>query len=120
MRISKSDRIILCPQPLHANPLAIVVVYLGGAVGLAFAFAAVANLVGAVLCPVVLAATLIAVGVIGAIQLAVAGKLNRPFVELMRIFYKGLPGILGKKIPEGKDVSASRTPRQRPAGTTTV
>ena len=105
MRISKSDRVIICPKPLRSNPLVVAVVYFGGIVGISLAFATVARTVDPLLCPLVLFATLVAIGVIGTLQLASVGALNKPYVDLMRIFYKGLPGILGKQAPEGKDVS---------------
>jgi hypothetical protein len=34
-------------------------------------------------------------------RLALAGELNKNFVDSMRIFYKALPNLLGKKPPEG-------------------
>ena len=103
-QITDADHIIICPLPLRSNPLAVVLVYFGALAGLSLAFAAVARIVELYLCPVVLVASLLALGIVGAIQLARDGSLNRSFVELMSIFYKGLPAILGKKIPEGRVV----------------
>ena len=102
LQIVHKEHVLICPRPLNNNPLAVAIVYLCGALVLAAAFTAVAHFTGPLLCPVVLTASILFVGVIGAIQLQSSGALSKNFVELMRIFYKGLPNLLGKSAPRGK------------------
>jgi hypothetical protein len=109
VRIVHRGHILVCPAPLSSNPLAVVFAYVGALAAVALAFAAVARLVPGALCPVVLFATLVAVGLIGATQLAMQGRLDRTYVELMAIFYKGLPYLLLRRAPDGKVVPEAAT-----------
>lgn len=84
--------------------------YLGALAVIALLFAAIAHLVGIYLCPIVFGASLAALVVIGGIQLAHDGHLNKNFVDLMGIFFKGLPALLGAKVAEGKAVAPGGSP----------
>jgi hypothetical protein len=100
-RIEHNRHVFTCPKPLNHNPLLVVIVYLGGLAVLSLAFAAAARMVEPYLCPIVLITAFLSIGIIGAIQLAIAGGLNKSYLESMRIVYKGLPILLGKKRPQG-------------------
>jgi len=110
-RIAHKGQIFICPRPLRTNSLVVMLAYVGAFAVLALTFSAVTRFVHWALCPVVFVATLLAMGIIGATQLALQGDLNRAYVDLMRIFYKGLPYLLLRRAPEAKvvpDGTASR------------
>jgi hypothetical protein len=56
------------------------------------------------MCPIVFTFALLFLSVFGAIYLALVGKLTNNFVELMRVFYKVLPSMLGKQPHEANIV----------------
>ena len=106
IRIAHKEHVLICPRPLNNNPLAVVLVYSFSVAVIALAFAAVTRLVHWAICPLVFFASLLVIGQLGAVQLSMAGQLNNNYVELTRIFYKGLPNLLkwrprkGNVIPE--------------------
>jgi hypothetical protein len=77
-------------------------IYSLGLALVALVFCPVARLVHWALCPLVFFASLVLVGQLGAVQLSMAGQLNNNYVELMRIFYKAVPNLLGWRPREGK------------------
>ena len=107
--IVHNDHIMLVPRPMNSNPLVVLLFYAGAVVAISLAFAAVATRVHWALCPVVFAATLAAVGILGGIQLALVGTLNGTYIELMRTFLKGLPYLLFRRAPAGKRVTEGTT-----------
>jgi uncharacterized YccA/Bax inhibitor family protein len=109
--IVHGDHVMIVPRPMNSNPLVAVMIYAGAVVAIALAFAAVATRVHWALCPVVFAATLAAVGIVGGIQLALLGTLNRTYVDLMQTFLKGLPYLLFRRAPDGRRVADSTTVR---------
>ena len=100
--IHDNDRyVFICPRPLDNNPLIVVLAYVGGFAVLAITFAAVARTVHPALCPVVLLTAVLSIGVIGGIQLAIAGQLNKSYVDLVRVFVGALSNLLWRKAPQG-------------------
>jgi hypothetical protein len=107
--IVHNDHVMLVPRPMNSNPLVAVLIYAGVVVAISLAFASIATRVHWALCPVVFAATLAAVGIVGGIQLALLGTLNRTYVQLMQTFLKGLPYLLFRRAPDGNRVADAAT-----------
>jgi hypothetical protein len=103
-QIIHNGYIFVCPKPLYHNPLAVALVYAGVTVVVGMVFATIAKWVSPFMCPVVLVATLMLVGVVGTIQLAVTGGLNKSYVQLMKLFFKNVPTLLGRRVRESKVV----------------
>jgi len=103
IQILDGDHVIVCPGPLNRNPLTATLVYVSAAVMVAAILGVIAKQLGPFLCPVVFITSLLLIGVVGAIQLTMTGVLTGSnFLQLMAIFYKHVPLLMGKEPAVGQ------------------
>jgi predicted Zn finger-like uncharacterized protein len=113
-QVEHGEHVFRCPGPLNRNPPVTIVGYLGILAFVVAVFVAVARMVSPVLCPVVLFATLFAVGLIVILQLLRERELTADnFVQLIALFYRTLPVIMGRNAPQGEVTVNQKKPAAR-------